>query len=159
MIEERCVFRGTAATIAQRAREDWLKACFQYVRRTLGCQILGFANASAAQKFARFLKSFSHEIDNDLFERRRHSGFAWLADEGVDLVLGDCPQVEGNLAALIEALESGEVDIRSDQRRAAYFFPNAITIAEFLHMMFGGLKDGRRAQEAWKNLSPYCWSW
>ena len=154
MIEERCVFCGTAATIAQRAREDGLKACFQYVRRTLGCQILGFANASGAQKFARFLKSFSHEIDDDLFERRRHSGSAWLADQGVDLALGDCPHVEGNLLALIKSLQSGEVDLRSGQRRAAYFFPNAITIPEGLHMLFGGLKDGLRAQAAWTNYEP-----
>jgi hypothetical protein len=93
-------FAGDDAAVAKQVQNAHdggapLSVCIlwilQHVRRTMVCQILGMASAGVTQKFGLFVKALAQEVRADDFDARRESVCGWLADQGVDLSVGDCP--------------------------------------------------------------------
>ena len=81
----------------------------------------------------------------------------WLADQGVDLGVGDCPNAGSDgIAGLIERLKAGDVGDRvsREELRAGYFLPSAVTVPEMLHILFNGLKEALESSEGWKPFEP-----
>ena len=123
----------------------------QHVRRTMACQILGLANAGVTQKFGLFVKALAQETGKDDLDARRETVSGWLADQGVDLSVGDCPNADSDgIAGLIARLKAGAVDVSRGEVRAGYFFPSAVTVPEMLHIFFNGLQESLESSEAWK---------
>jgi hypothetical protein len=154
MIEHRMIFRGSPEVIAACVHDHGINGCFTHVRRTLGAQVVGLANSGTAQKFGLFAKALVMETELVDVPSRRLSVDGWLADQGVDLGVGDCPNAEhGDLGDLIRKLSAGEIDFASVDARNGYFLPNAITIPDLLHILFGALRESLESSEAWPFLS------
>ena len=154
-VEERFVFEGTLEEVALRCFTVGLFRAVTHVRRTMVTQILGLGESGASHKFGAFGRSLASETADEDMEARRNSCSCWFADQGTDLQIGDCPNYEhGGLPGLIKRLVSGDQTFGEEAARDGYFFPNAVTLPEALHAMFGLLKDSLQTSEAWKNFEP-----
>ena len=79
----------------------------------MACQILGLANAGVTQKFGLFIKALAQETHKEDLDARRETVSGWLADQGVDLGVGDCPNAGSDgIVGLIERLKAGDVGDR-----------------------------------------------
>ena len=85
------IFTGDHREIAQSALDHGALKCFEYERRTMPAQILGLGNAGAVGKFVRVNQALCLETGSENMELRRGTITGWLADQGVDLAIGDCP--------------------------------------------------------------------
>jgi hypothetical protein len=154
-IEMRYKFIGCLIAIARTVHEHGLLAAFTYVRRTMITQCIGLADKGEAQKLSRVLTSIMYETEDDDFDRRRLSVIGWQADQGDDIQIGDAPNCEaGNMHELVRGLHRGHIDFRTEAARNGYLFPLGATVPEFLHAVFGALKDALQGTDAFKAFEP-----
>ena len=92
-IENRYIFEDTFEDDAKCALTHGPLTCFDWVRRTMVPQVLGYGEGSVADKWYRFNKTLLLESGdvNGSFLERRGTCSCWLADQGVDLKAGDVP--------------------------------------------------------------------
>ena len=143
------IFTGDHREIAQSALDHGALKCFEYERRTMPAQILGLGNAGAVGKFVRVNQALCLETGSENMELRRGTITGWLADQGVDLAIGDCPDPGGNALEILEEIRAGRFDLHSPESKGAFFFPHAITIPDILHIMFNALQESLESSDAW----------
>ena len=152
IIEERFIFHGTDDDIAATALQNGsLKDCFHHVRRTMGCQIIGLANADTTQKFLRVDKNLRFETAPGDLDERRGAVVGWLADQGADLAIGESPNISHS--DLVTLIRNNDYST-TPEGRDGFYLPNSVTIAETMHQLFGGLRDALTSTEAWKAFEP-----
>ena len=83
--------RHGSPEIAHRAAASGALRCFRWSRRALPVQVLGLGAAGVAQKFGLCAKTLMQETDPDDLDERRLTIAGWLADQGTELAIGDCP--------------------------------------------------------------------
>lgn len=85
---------------------------------------------------------------------RRETCKSWLADQGVDLALGDCPAFDGDVIDVLERLKTGDLQWDSDLVCDSYFFPKCYSTADGLHTIFNALEDAFTSSAAWPHFEP-----
>ena len=154
-VEERFILEGTPAEVALRCFTVGLLRALIHIRRTMPPQALGLGETGAAQKFGGFVKSLATETADEDMDARRASCSCWFVDQGTDLLIGDCPNYDHEgLPDLIKRLLSGDMTFGQDAGRDGYFFPNAVTLPEALHGVFGLLRESLQSSTAWENFEP-----
>ena len=119
-------------------------------------QVLGLGAAGVAQKFGLFAKTLMQETDPADLDKRRLTIAGWLADQGTELAIGDCPYEEAtNFKSLVAKLVAGEVDFSDLDSRDVYFLPDCITMPEQLHITFNGLREALESCPAWVAILCY----
>ena len=109
-VEDRFVVSGTAADIAQEIWTPGSSAQFcKWDRRTLPVTVLGSGNTGLASKLERTYHQIALETGADLIDARRDSCRTWLADQGVDLSIGDSPCFSGDVVDVLSKLRRGEL--------------------------------------------------
>ena len=74
----------------------------------------------------------------------------WLADQGTEQALGDCPYDRGaGLKNLIDALVKGDMNFTDAAAHSGYLLPEAITLPEFLHINYNALRESLESTQAW----------
>lgn len=152
--EERIILAGDCHSVAQRARVDGVLRCFEYERRTMPPCVLGMGMTSLAEKLAAFAKRLVLESSADLLGQRRGTARGWLADQGTELGIGDCPWWDGDIAGIIERLEDKTLAWADDEVINTYFFPHALVIPDHLHIFFNALEESLKSSEAWPVFEP-----
>ena len=75
---------------------------------------------------------------------------SWLADQGTEQALGDCPYDRGaGLKNLIDALVKGDMNFTDAAAHSGYLLPEAITLPEFLHINYNALRASLESTQAW----------
>ena len=154
-VEERFVLAGGPEATALRCKTLGLVKGLGHIRRTLVCQALGLGEASGAAKFRSFVKALAYETDSEDMVKRRNTASCWFADQGVDLAVGDCPNARrDDLAELVKRLADGSINFSADAARDVFFLPLAVTTPQFMHGVFGLLREALEGAEAWKAFQP-----
>ena len=154
IVEDRFIVTGSAADIAAACERDGISAVCQWQRRTMPVTVLGAGFTSAAAKFSKFLHVLVLETGRENLPQRRGTVNSWLADQGVDLAVGDVPDFEGEVHEVIQRLQSGDEAWQSDRARDVYFLPNSMTTADSLHAIFNALSDAFMSSMEWPRFEP-----
>ena len=74
----------------------------------------------------------------------------WLADQGTEQALGDCPYDRGaGLKNLIDALVKGDMNFTDAAAHSGYLLLEAITLPELLHINYNALREALESTQAW----------
>lgn len=154
-LEDRFIFFGKPDEACQAFGEkcDFSKIV-TWTRRTLPVVVLGVGCQSTGAKLNKLLHVLSLETNPG--ELKLWTGIcrSWLADQGVELGLGDAPDPSANVAEITSSIRQGAASWSDQKVHYAHAFPLCMSTADSLHATFNALQDALCTSEAWPRFEP-----
>lgn len=140
-VEDRFIFNADPEAVCRIMNEDdgFQKFC-SWQRRTLPVTVLGAGCQSVGAKLNKFMHVLLLETGSENMSDRLGTCCSWLADQGVELSIGDAPHPGADISTWSARLRR-EGDQWWSSLRNAFVFPAAMATADSLHATFNALED------------------
>ena len=136
-------------------KHGFFKFC-TWQRRTLPVLVLGHGCGAQEDKLSKCDHQLVLETGLKLLDRRRLTVRSWLADQGVDLDVGDSPNFRepDQVRELSGRLTKREAVWDSAEASNSFYFPRSMSTADTLHIIFNALEDAMTTSDAWPPFEP-----